>query len=508
MLIRECFQMFCLATADYRRERLLSLCSILGLAAVLAPLLVLYGVKFGVVTTMVSRMRSDPLTLELSPVSSGHFTQDFFTSLWQEPGVAFVLPRTRSIAATMQLSNTAGDGTRRTVVCSMEPTAAGDPLLARYGCEAPVMALREGKHGWIALAGSFVLMIYYTTISGWMVDYFVRFLDGSFQGLSTKEVADVFGSMLANPTELLGFMGLNVLIGFAVCAGGVAKSLEKVTKVMMLGLLFLIVILAGNSLLLPGAEEGLRFYLLPDWNRAAAAGLGNVASAAMFQAFFTLSVGQGSMEIFASYMSKDNSLTGEAVRITILDTFVAIMAGLIIFPACFAFGVAPAEGPSLIFVALPNIFINMPMGQLWGGLFFLFMTFASFSTVTAVFESLIGNCMDNFGWSRKKSVLILLPLVFFGSIPCVLGFNVWQDVHLLGARGILDTEDFFVSSLVLPGGSLLFVLFCTTRYGWGFDKYMAEVNMGTGVKMPRWVKPYFKYVLPILIFGILVRGLL
>lgn len=208
--------------------------------------------------------------------------------------------------------------------------------------------------------------------------------------------------MLANPTELLGFMGLNVLIGFAVCAGGVAKSLEKVTKVMMLGLLFLIVILAGNSLLLPGAEEGLRFYLLPDWDRAAAAGLGNVASAAMFQAFFTLSVGQGSMEIFASYMSKDNSLTGEAVRITILDTFVAIMAGLIIFPACFAFGVAPAEGPSLIFVALPNIFINMPMGQLWGGLFFLFMTFASFSTVTAVFESLIGNCMDNFGWSRKK----------------------------------------------------------------------------------------------------------
>ena len=257
-------------------------------------------------------------------------------------------------------------------------------------------------HGWIALAGSFVLMIYYTTISGWMVDYFIRFLDGSFQGLSTKEVADVFGSMLANPTELLGFMGLNVLIGFAVCAGGVAKSLEKVTKVMMLGLLFLIVILAGNSLLLPGAEEGLRFYLLPDWDRAAAAGLGNVASAAMFQAFFTLSVGQGGMEIFASYMSKDNSLTGEAVRITILDTFVAIMAGIIIFPACFAFGVAPAEGPSLIFVALPNIFINMPMGQLWGGLFFLFMTFASFSTVTAVFESLIGNCMDNFGWSRKK----------------------------------------------------------------------------------------------------------
>ena len=213
-------------------------------------------------------------------------------------------------------------------------------------------------------------------------------------------------------------------------------------------------------------------------------------------------------EIFGSYMSKDNTLLSEGARICALDTFVALMAGLIIFPACFSYNVEPDHGPALIFMTLPKIFLDMPGGRVCGSLFFLFMTFASFSTVTAVFESLIGNCMDNFGWSRKKSVLILLPLVFFGSIPCVLGFNVWQDVHLLGARGILDTEDFFVSSLVLPGGSLLFVLFCTTRYGWGFDKYMAEVNMGTGVKMPRWVKPYFKYVLPILIFGIFVRGLI
>ena len=362
-------------------------------------------------------------------------------------------------------------------------------------------------HGWIALAGSFVLMIYYTTISGWMVDYFVRFLGGSFQGLSTKEVADVFGSMLANPTELLGFMGLNVLIGFAVCAGGVAKSLEKVTKVMMLGLLFLIVILAGNSLLLPGAEEGLRFYLFPDWDRAAAAGLGNVASAAMFQAFFTLSVGQGGMEIFASYMSKDNSLTGEAVRITILDTFVAIMAGIIIFPACFAFGVAPAEGPSLIFVALPNIFINMPMGQLWGGLFFLFMTFASFSTVTAVFENLIASSMDNFGWSRRKAVLLNLAIIFVFSIPCVLGYNVLSGVHFLGDRDVLDSEDFLVSNILLPAGSLIYLLFCTTKWGWGFDKYIAEVNTGRGLKMPLWLKPYFQYVLPVLILVILIRGL-
>ena len=362
-------------------------------------------------------------------------------------------------------------------------------------------------HGWIALIGSFILMVYYTTISGWMVDYFVRFIDGSFNGMDAKAVADTFGNMLKDPYELLFYMGLNVLIGFGVCAGGVAKSLEKVTKVMMLGLLGLIMILVVNSLFLPGAEKGLEFYLLPDWGRAVDAGIGNVASAAMFQAFFTLSVGQGSMEIFASYMGKENSLTDEAIRITALDTFVALMAGMIIFPACFAFGVAPSEGPSLIFVTLPNIFINMTMGQLWGELFFLFMTFASFSTVTAVFESLIGNCMDNFGWSRKKSVLTLLPLVFFGSIPCVLGFNVWSDVQILG-KGILDCEDFIVSSLVLPGGSLLFVLFCTTKYGWGFDNYLKEVNIGEGVKLPRWIQPYFKYVLPLMIFGILVRGLL
>ena len=362
-------------------------------------------------------------------------------------------------------------------------------------------------HGWIALIGSFILMIYYTTISGWMVDYFVRFIDGSFNGMDAKAVADTFGNMLKDPYELLFYMGLNVLIGFGVCAGGVAKSLEKVTKVMMLGLLGLIMILVVNSLFLPGAEKGLEFYLLPDWGRAIDAGIGNVASAAMFQAFFTLSVGQGSMEIFASYMGKENSLTDEAIRITALDTFVALMAGMIIFPACFAFGVAPSEGPSLIFVTLPNIFIDMPMGRLWGGLFFLFMTFASFSTVTAVFESLIGNCMDNFGWSRKKSVLTLLPLVFFGSIPCVLGFNVWSDVQLLG-KGILDCEDFIVSSLVLPGGSLLFVLFCTTKYGWGFDNYLKEVNIGEGIKLPCWIRPYFKYVLPVMIFGILVRGLI
>ncbi|WP_311148439.1 sodium-dependent transporter [Dialister invisus] len=363
-------------------------------------------------------------------------------------------------------------------------------------------------HGWVCLIGSYILMVYYTTISGWMVDYFWKFLRGSFVEASPGRVADIFGQMVSSPMELMFFMGLTVLVGFAVCAGGVQGSLEKVTKFMMLGLLGLIILLAVNSVMIPGGEKGIAFYLLPDWGRAVEAGLGNVAAAAMNQAFFTLSVGQGSMEIFASYMDKKNSLGGEAVRITALDTFVALLAGLIIFPACFAYGVEPDQGPSLIFVTLPNIFINMPMGQIWGGLFFVFMTFASFSTVTAVFEALIGNCMDNFGWGRKKAVYILLPLVFFGSIPCVLGFNMWSDVQILGSKGILDTEDFIVSNLVLPIGSLIFALFCVSKYGWGFDHYLKEVNIGDGMKIPRWLKPYFQIVLPLLITVIAARSLL
>lgn len=363
-------------------------------------------------------------------------------------------------------------------------------------------------HGWVCLIGSYILMVYYTTISGWMVDYFWKFLRGSFVEASPGRVADIFGQMVSSPMELMFFMGLTVLVGFAVCAGGVQGSLEKVTKFMMLGLLGLIILLAVNSVMIPGGEKGIAFYLLPDWGRVVEAGLGNVAAAAMNQAFFTLSVGQGSMEIFASYMDKKNSLGGEAVRITALDTFVALLAGLIIFPACFAYGVEPDQGPSLIFVTLPNIFINMPMGQIWGGLFFVFMTFASFSTVTAVFEALIGNCMDNFGWGRKKAVYILLPLVFFGSIPCVLGFNMWSDVQILGSKGILDTEDFIVSNLVLPIGSLIFALFCVSKYGWGFDHYLKEVNTGDGMKIPRWLKPYFQIVLPLLITVIAARSLI
>ena len=297
-------------------------------------------------------------------------------------------------------------------------------------------------HGWVCLIGSYILMVYYTTISGWMVDYFWKFLSGSFVEASPGRVADIFGQMVSSPMELMFFMGLTVLVGFAVCAGGVQGSLEKVTKFMMLGLLGLIILLAVNSVMIPGGEKGIAFYLLPDWGRAVEAGLGNVAAAAMNQAFFTLSVGQGSMEIFASYMDKKNSLGGEAVRITALDTFVALLAGLIIFPG------------------------------------------------------------------RKKAVYILLPLVFFGSIPCVLGFNMWSDVQILGSKGILDTEDFIVSNLVLPIGSLIFALFCVSKYGWGFDHYLKEVNTGDGMKIPRWLKPYFQIVLPLLITVIAARSLL
>lgn len=363
-------------------------------------------------------------------------------------------------------------------------------------------------HGWFCVLGCCMLMMYYTTVSGWMLSYFWKFLTGTFTSVSTDGVGQVFGNMLASPLEMGIFMAVTVFVGFGVCAFGLHNGVERITKFMMLCLLALIVVLAVHSVFLEGGEEGLAFYLLPDWGRAVEAGIGNVAAAAMNQAFFTLSLGIAALEIFGSYMSDDYTLLGEAVRISVLDTFVAILSGLIIFPACFAYQVQPDQGPSLIFITLPKIFINMPMGQLWGTLFFIFMTFASFSTVTAVFENLIASGMDNFGWERKKSVIIHLLVIFFFSIPCVLGYNVLSDMHFIGQRDVLDSEDFIVSNLLLPIGSLVYLLFCVTKWGWGFDKYMEEVNKGTGLKMPRWIKPYFQYVLPVLILVILVRGLM
>lgn len=363
-------------------------------------------------------------------------------------------------------------------------------------------------HGWFCVTGNYLLMMYYTTVSGWMLSYFFKFTFGTFDGMAAEKVNGVFGGMLGNPEEMALCMALTVIGGFLVCSMGMQKGLEKVTKWMMLGLLALIVVLAVHSLLLPGAGEGARFYLLPSVTRMKASGLGNVIMAAMNQSFFTLSLGIASMEIFGSYMSDQFTLTGEAVRIVALDTFVAFMAGLIIFPACFSFGVQPDAGPSLIFLTLPKVFINMEAGRLWGSLFFLFMTFASFSTVITVFENILAACMDNFGWSRTKSVWFNCAFVLVTSVPCVLGYNLWSDVRILGSRDVLDSEDFVVSNLLLPLGSLIYLLFCVTKWGWGFDKYLAECNKGAGIKMSRRFKPYFQFVLPLLILAILIQGLM
>ena len=363
-------------------------------------------------------------------------------------------------------------------------------------------------HGWFCIAGCYLLMMYYTTVSGWMLAYFWKYLTGTFVGMETGAAGAFFSAMLASPVEMTTFMAVTVLGGFFVVSFGLQKGLERISKFMMLGLLGLIVVLAVNSCRLPGGGEGLAFYLLPSLSRAMDVGLTNVITAAMNQSFFTLSLGIAAMEIMGSYMTREHTLTGEAVRICCLDTFVAISSGLIIFPACFAFGVQPDAGPSLIFVTLPNVFANTAGGRFWGMLFFLFMTFASFTTVISVFENLIASCCDNFGWDRKKSVVINCAFVLVASIPCVLGYNVLKELTLIGGRDVLDSEDFIVSNLLLPLGSLVYLLFCTTKWGWGFDKYLAEANEGQGLKMPAWLKPYFQFVLPVLILVILISGLI
>ena len=364
-------------------------------------------------------------------------------------------------------------------------------------------------HGWFCVAGCYLLMMYYTTVSGWMLAYFQKFISGSFTaGMDAQAVGGVFTAMLANPAEMALWMSVTVIAGFFVCSAGLQKGLERITTAMMTALLVLILVLAGHSLSLSGAREGVSFYLLPDFSAALQAGIGNVITAAMTQAFFTLSLGIGAMEIFGSYMSDDHTLAGESIRICALDTFVALMAGLIIFPACFSFGVEPGQGPSLIFVTLPNVFLHMPGGRVWGALFFLFMTFASFSTVIAVFENLLASCIDNFGWSRRKAVIVNCLFVLLASLPCVLGYNLWSDLHIIGARDVLDSEDFLVSNLLLPLGSLVYLLFCVSKWGWGFDRYLAEANRGQGIRLPAALKNYFRFVLPVLILIILIQGLL
>ncbi len=384
--------------------------------------------------------------------------------------------------------------------------ASGKSALLGYRALEPAGS-KWHLHGWFCFGGCALLMMYYTTVSGWMLGYFFKFAAGTFSGLPPEAVDGVFGGMRSSPGEMTAWMAVTVLAGFLVCSFGLQSGLEQVTKFMMLGLLGLILVLAVRAMTLPGSLDGLRFYLLPDFRRAAEAGLGSVIRDAMNQAFFTLSLGVGAMEIFGSYISREHTLPGEAARICALDTFVALMAGLIIFPACFSFGVQPDAGPSLIFITLPRVFVNMAGGRLWGTLFFLFMTFASFSTVIAVFENLIANCMDLFGWSRKRASWIGCAFILLASMPCVLGYNLWSDLRLIGGRDVLDSEDYLVSGLLLPLGSLVYLLFCVTRWGWGYDNFLKEANAGHGPKLPRWLKPYFQFVLPILILVILIQGL-
>ncbi len=363
-------------------------------------------------------------------------------------------------------------------------------------------------HGWVAIFGCYMLMMYYTTVSGWMVTYFYKFVKGDFvSGMNAEQTGAAFAGLLSDPLQMAFWMILTVVVGFFVCSRGLQNGLEKISKIMMSALLVLIVVLAVHSLTLSGAGEGIKFYLVPNMDTVRQVGIKNVITAAMNQSFFTLSLGVAAMEIFGSYMGKEQTLAGEGVRICVLDTFVAIMAGFIMFPACFSYGVQVDAGPSLIFITLPNVFVNMAGGRVWGSLFFLFMTFASFSTVIAVFENIMSFGMDMFGWSRKKSALINCIIILVASMPCVLGYNVWSNLHIIGARDILDSEDFIVSNLLLPIGSLIYLLFCVTKWGWGYDKYLEEANTGKGLKIAKGLKPYFQFILPILILIILIQGL-
>ena len=363
-------------------------------------------------------------------------------------------------------------------------------------------------HGYLTLVGCYLLMMFYTTVAGWMLHYFYMTATGKLAGLDADQVAGKFTEMLASPWVMTFWMVFVVALGILVCAKGLQNGLERVTKVMMIALLIIMVVLAVNSLFMPGAKEGLSFFLVPDFARMEEVGVVNTLVSAMNQAFFTLSLGVGAMAIFGSYIGKEHSLLGESGRIVILDTFVAITAGLIIFPACFTYGVDQTSGPSLIFITLPNIFANMKLGRLWGTLFFLFMAFAALSTVLAVFENIICCGMELTGCSRKKSSLVNFVLITALSLPCVLGYNLWAwDGFAVFGGAVLDFEDFLVSNLFLPLGSLVYLLFCVTRYGWGWDNYKKEVNTGEGLKMHDWMRGYLTYVLPVIVLFIFAFGI-
>ena len=380
------------------------------------------------------------------------------------------------------------------------------PVKAYYALEKP--GQKWHIHGYITLIGCYLLMMFYTTVAGWMLHYFYLTATGKFTGLDSDAVASQFNTMLSQP-QVMGFwMVIIVIAGILVCSIGLQNGLEKVTKVMMISLLFIMVILAINSFFMDGAKEGLSFYLIPDFERMKEIGIIKTITGAMNQAFFTLSLGIGAMSIFGSYIGKERSLLGESLNIALLDTFVAITSGLIIFPACFTFHVDQTSGPGLIFITLPNIFNHIPMGKLWGSLFFIFMSFAAFSTILAVFENIISCGMELTGWSRKKSSFINAIAIILLSVPCVLGYNLWSwDGFAVFGGAVLDFEDFLVSNLFLPLGSLVYLLFCTSRYGWGWKNFTTEANTGKGLKIQNWMRGYISYILPLIVLFIFFFGL-
>lgn len=358
---------------------------------------------------------------------------------------------------------------------------------------------------YFGMAGNYLLMMFYTTIGGWMLAYFFKMAKGEFQGLDTKGVSQAFDSLRADAPTMIFWMFLVVILSFLVCSMGLQSGVERINKIMMVVLLLLMGVLAVNSCLLPGAAEGLKFYLVPDFGKLMENGISEAVFAAMGQAFFTLSLGIGALGIFGSYIGKERKLTGEVVNILILDTTVALIAGMIIFPACFAFGINPGEGPGLVFVTLPNVFNEMPGGRLWGALFFLFMTFAALSTIIAVFQNLISFAQDLWNWSLKKAVVVNGVAVFVLSLPCIFGMTVWSDFTILGKQ-IMDFEDFLVSNNMLPLGSLVYLLFCVSRYGWGWDNFLKEANTGEGISFPKKLRVYLTFVLPLVVFYIFIQG--
>lgn len=417
----------------------------------------------------------------------------------QSGGAAFILVYLAFLLLfglpIMAMEFAVGRASQRSLVCSFK---AIEPAGTRWHL-----------FGWVGLAGNYLLMMFYTTVCGWMFVYFLKMVRGDFVGNTAAQVEAQFDAMLASPATLVGFMVLTVVLGFAICSLGLKKGVEKVNKVMMVALLAIISLLAVRTVTLPGAGEGLRYYLVPDFGKMAELGAGQVVFSAMGQAFFTLSIGMGSMAIFGSYIDKDRRLLGESISIAALDTFVAIMAGLIVIPACFAYDIAPDAGPGLLFETLPQVFDSMAGGRIWGALFFLFMIFAAMSTVTAVFENLISFGMDTWGWSRRKSCVINGVAVMLLSLPCALGFNVLSGFTPLGAGStVMDLEDFVISNNILPLGSLVYVLFCTwNKRGWGWTRFMQEVNTGRGARFPKGLYFYCKYILPAILLLLWAHGI-